>query len=220
MNHSTEEETNEKTPLKQSDSRFGITCKTACKKLSPFLMVIGAGFLFSINAALIKLMPLPAGQYVITVASFSIPFTLLICFYCGVDVSPFTVSEKKIWFWGRVVIGGMAFGGKKLVLKHMNIGDALAIMYTAPIWAGCMARIILKEKYTIVSLIATVSGLVGIVLILKPTVLFPNFLDRGESSIPWAFVTLGMSFLAAASYVCFYCNRGNGFRIFDKSSDE
>ena len=48
MNHSTEEETNEKTPLKQSDNRFGITCKTACKKLSPFLMVIGAGFLFMV----------------------------------------------------------------------------------------------------------------------------------------------------------------------------
>ena len=88
-----------------------------------------------------------------------------------------------------------------LVIKHMNVGDATAILFSAPIWAGCMARIILKEKYTIVSLIATVSGLVGIVLILKPTVLFPNFLDRGESSIPWAFVTLGMSFLAAASYV-------------------
>ena len=203
MNYSIEEEeAHEATPLLEEDSRSRITCSSACKKVSPLLMVSAAGLIFSAQAVLSKLMPIPPGQYVLTEAAFNIPFCLLICFHSGVDVSPFTISENKMWFWGRVLLGGIASGAKILVIRNMNIGDATAIIFSAPIWAGCLARIILKEKYTIVNLFATTFGLVGIVLIAKPGILFPNVADRGESSIPWACATLGVSMIAAMSYVC------------------
>jgi drug/metabolite transporter (DMT)-like permease len=65
-----------------------------------------------------------------------------------------------------------------------------------------LARIILKEKYTLINLIATIFGLVGVVLVTKPEFLFLEISDRGESSLSWACATFGVSILAAVSYVC------------------
>ena len=178
------------------------TFKDACKKVSPMLMIMGAGLVFSVQALLSKLIPIPSGQYVITEAGFNVPFCLLICAHSGVNVSPFNIKENRLWFWGRVVFGGVAGGLKIVVIRNMNIGDATAILFSAPIWSGCLARIILKEKYTIVNLFATIVGLVGVVLVTKPGILFPDISDRGESSVPWACATLGVSLLFSVSYVC------------------
>ena len=156
----------------QAENRF--TFKGAYKKISPLLMVCGAGLIYSVLAVVSKLMPLPPGEYVSFQAAFHIPFCLFICFHLGVDVSPLSIKEKRMWFLGQIVFGGLAHGAKILVINNMNIGDATAIIFSAPIWSGCLARIILKEKYTIINLFATIFGLVGVVLVTKPGILFPD----------------------------------------------
>ena len=191
------------TPLLQAEPANCITKSgECCKKISPFLMVCGAGLIFSTQAVLSKLMPIPPGQYVVTESALNIPLCLVICFYSGVDVSPLSIRENRTWFWARVVFGGVASGGKILVVRNMDIGDATAIIFSAPIWAGCLARIILKEKYTIINVFATTFGLIGIVLVTKPGVLFLEKDGGGESSVPWACATLGVSVITAVSYVC------------------
>ena len=210
MNYSIEAERgsgSETTPLLQtgqtSDGRCGQRLKESCKKVLPLLMVSGAGLIFSIQAVLSKLMPIPPGEYVFMEATFNIPFCLLVCFHSGVNISPPNpLKRKNGWFWGRVIFGGLASGGKILVVRNMNIGDATAIIFSAPIWAGLLARIILKEKYTIVNLFAAVFGLVGITLIAKPGILFHDASNPGQSTLPWACATLGVSIIAAVSYVC------------------
>lgn len=210
MNYSIEEERgfgSETTPLLQtgqtSEGRCVQRLKESCKKVLPLLMVSGAGLIFSIQAVLSKLMPIPPGEYVFMEATFNIPFCLLVCFHSGVNISPPNpLKRRNGWFWGRVIFGGLASGGKILVVRNMNIGDATAIIFSAPIWAGLLARIILKEKYTIVNLFAAIFGLVGIILIAKPGILFHDVSNPGQSTLPWACATLGVSIIAAVSYVC------------------
>ena len=91
---------------------------------------------------------------------------------------------------------------KIIVVREMNIGDAIAILASASIWAGFLARVILKEKYTIVNLFAAIFGLVGVILIAKPGVLFPDISHQGESSALWAFATVGASLMLASSFLC------------------
>jgi drug/metabolite transporter (DMT)-like permease len=148
--------------------------------------------------------PVPPGQYAITESVFNVPFSLVICFHSGIDVSPLNIGEKQWWFWGRVIFGGVATGFKILVIRHMELGDATAIIFTAPIWAGCLARIVLKEKYTIINLVATIFGLGGILLVTQPKSLFPSNADpdQPKSSVTWKCAALSVALLAAVSYVC------------------
>ena len=178
------------------------TVQEVRKKISPLLMVSGAGLLFCVLTVLSKLMPIPPGQYVSTEAAFNFPFCLLICCHSGVVLWPLDLNEKKMWFCGRVILSGLGYVAKIIVVRNMNIGDAVAIISSAPIWAGLLARVILKEKYTIINLLAAIFGLFGVVLISKPGTLFPEITDRGESSVPWAFATFGVSVITALSFLC------------------
>ena len=173
-----------------------------CQKISPLLMISGSGLIFCVIAVLSKLMSIPPGQYVSTEAAFNIPLCLLICCYHGVDLSPFSIQEKRMWFCGRVILSGLGYVTKILVVKDMNIGDAIAILSSAPIWAGILARIFFREKYTIVNLFCAIFGLVGVILISKPGTLFPSISGTGESSVPWAFATFGASLITALSFLC------------------
>ena len=175
--------------------------KEACTKVYPLILVCLAGLIFSFLAMLSKLMPISAGQYVITESAFNIPFCLLICYHNGVDVSLWSIKSKKSWFLVRVIIGGTVSGLKILVIKNMNIGDATAILFTSPIWVALLARIILKEKFTVINLIALIFGFLGIILITKPAFLFHEVSSR-ESSVFWSLIALLCSILRAISYVC------------------
>ena len=192
-------EAKELEPLIQE--RATLKFKKADQKISPLLMVIGSVLIFCSLTVISKLMPVPPGQYVSTEAAFNIPFCLLICCHSGIDLSPLSITEKKMWFCGRIIFSGVGYVVKIIIVRKMNIGDATAIIASASIWAGCLARAILKEKYTLVNLFAAIFGLVGVILIAKPGALFPDIHHRGESSVPWAFATLGASIIIAFSYL-------------------
>ena len=181
--------------------RAQFTLKNAYQKICPLLMVIGSVLIFCTLTVLSKLMPIPPGQYVSTEAAFNIPFCLLICCHSGIDLSPLSITEKNMWFCCRIIFSALGYVATIIVVREMNVGDAIAIIASASIWAGFLARVILKEKYTIVNLFAAILGLVGVILIAKPGALFPDISHRGESSVPWAFATLGASLIIAFSYL-------------------
>ena len=96
-NYSSIEDGHGSTPLLQTDNSTGPGFKESCTKITPLLMVSGAGLIFSIQAVLSKLMPIPPEQYVITEATFNIPLCLMICFHSGVDVSPLSIRENRMY---------------------------------------------------------------------------------------------------------------------------
>ena len=98
-NYSSIEDGHGSTPLLQTDNSTRPGFKESCTKITPLLMVSGAGLIiiFSIQAVLSKLMPIPPEQYVITEATFNIPLCLMICFHSGVDVSPLSIRENRMY---------------------------------------------------------------------------------------------------------------------------
>ena len=173
--------------------------KKNCTKLRPFFMVCSAGLIYSVNTILSKLMPISSGQYVIIEGTFKFLVALLICSFNGVNIWPWSIKSKKWWFCGQVVFSSIGHILKIVVVQNMNIGDATAIIFSSPIWAVLLARLVLKEKFTLVNLIAIMLGFLGIILIAKPGFLFSEVSKLGE--ISWSFLALAASFSLAISYV-------------------
>ena len=84
----------------------------------------------------------------------------------------------------------------------MDIGDATAIFFTTPIWVGILARIILKETFTVIDLFGSILGLIGIILIAKPGFLFTDVSSSRNTSLLWAGLDLGLAIIGGLSYVC------------------
>ena len=119
-------------------------------RISSLLLVGGAGLLLSSLAAFSKYVQLPTGEYIVIETTFNVAVTLLVCSHLGVDLYPWGPEPGWRWFWSRAITGAIGHVGKLLCVKMMDVGDATAIYFTSPIWAGLMARCILKEKYTLV----------------------------------------------------------------------
>ena len=82
----------------------------------------------------------------------------------------------------------------------MNIGDAVALYFMGPIFAGLFARIFLKEKYTANNIVSTVSGFTGVILIAKPSFMFRS-MGIQLSYNPWfALIALTGACLAGMGY--------------------
>ena len=200
----------ETTPILEPKQRNWQNLKKAGRKLLPLLMVSGSSLIFCTQAVLSKLMPFSPGEYVLIESSFNICFCLLVCAHSGVDIRPPSLRERdNLWFWGRVILGGIASSVKIPVFRMMDIGDATAIFFTTPIWVGILARIILKEKFTVIDLFGSILGLIGIILIAKPGFLFTHVSSSRNTSLLWASLDLGLAIIGGLSYVCVRAAREN-----------
>ena len=57
-------------------------------------------------------------------------------------------------------------------LEHISAGDAVAIIFSAPIFTGIIAWIFLREKLTLLDALFVVLTIVGIILIARPSFIF------------------------------------------------
>ena len=60
------------------------------------------------------------------------------------------------------------------MVRHKHMSTHPALFFTIPFFAGTIARFFLKEKYSLADVFATAVGLVGIVLVAKPSFVFPS----------------------------------------------
>ena len=77
-------------------------------------------------------------------------------------------------------LGSLYYGATKIA-----ISDATVLVMSSPIWTPFIARIVLKEPFTLVNTISIVIGFIGVVCVAQPKFLFDYFLDEtsGNTSI-------------------------------------
>ncbi len=56
-------------------------------------------------------------------------------------------------------------------LTVISLAEAQSLLFTSSVWTGIMGSIILKEKYTIIEFSCAIFGLIGTILITKPSFL-------------------------------------------------
>ena len=112
---------------------------------------------------------IPTGEFIMITGTYSTLFFCIIVAFLGVSLTEFPL--RKLVFI-RVMFSVVV----KIVLiwsfQNLPLGDATALIFTSPLFACIFGRIFLKEKLTLPHLIALILGIIGIVLIAKPTFYF------------------------------------------------
>ena len=165
-------------------------------KLKPYIGILYgllASFLFSIMSACVKLV--------------SYDFFLVVAIRCCVQVlllQPAMVWQRKdilkgcqrpqVYFvLGRAIAGTIAVCCQFYAFQNMNIGDASAIIFSSPLITGILAAVLLKERFTIFNLVATIVSFAGVILVARPPFIFGT--HGSESQIHFAIA--GIAFMGA-----------------------
>lgn len=110
-------------------------------------------------------------------------------FYQGIGV----LKTKKIHL--HLIRAALSFTGAMLYihsLKQLNISQAMAIVFTEPLFINILAIVFLKEKYSVNILISLFIGFIGVIIVTRPGT---NAFSSGAiwalaASIVWAFDNL------------------------------
>ena len=111
----------------------------------------------------------------------------------GLLSGPGFFRTDKLWMhtW-RAVVGLAAMYGFFYAIGHMPLSSAMVFTYSSPVFIPLVAWVFLKERITPLMLWAAAIGLVGVVLVCKPsTGIFNRF----------ALIGIGSSFLASMAFV-------------------
>jgi len=96
--------------------------------------------------------------------------------------NPFVADKltHKLLIW-RCIFGGLGHFCYFRAFHLLNVGDAMTIFQTAPIWTAILAGIILKEPISAKLFVSIGFSFVGIILVMQPPFLI-SFLGIVSSS--------------------------------------
>ena len=161
-------------------------------------LIFTASIIFTFTSSLSKyLSNIPSGEYVANRGFFSMLLLIPFMLHQGIDI--FNFPKKKMVLL-RCVSHGTAYCLKIWCVKEMRMGDALALYFTGPIFAGIFARIFLKEKYTITNVLATLGGITGIFLVSKPGFIFGSITDLKPANPFHCMLAVVAAFLLGVGY--------------------
>ena len=140
-------------------------------------MILFSGLCAVIVYSWVKVLShLPVGQFSATLFFFSALFSLPLFFF----------QQKTIDFQGKFVyvllragLGGLGGLLKLWAAREMEYGDSVAMGSLIPIFAAISSRILWKEKISVYTIGALVVGVVGVILIARPTFIFGN-IEKNE----------------------------------------
>jgi drug/metabolite transporter (DMT)-like permease len=160
---------------------------------------VGRGIaLLSVSACLFALMGV-----LIRLASHSVDNTAIVFFrnLTGLIIllpmilikDPSFINTNKLWMhsW-RAIIGLIAMYGFFYAIAHLKLSNAMVFTYSSPIFIPFVAWLFLKERMTSVMWLAALVGLVGVILVAKPSEGFFNLLSL---------IGITSSFFAAMAFV-------------------
>ena len=105
----------------------------------------------------------------------------------------------------RALLGSFAAIAFYFSVVHIPLGDATAILFTNPVWAAVLAYFLLNESWRAFDCIAVLLSLAGMILIVRPTFLFPRGdSDNPSASFKWQphILSLAASVAMAIALVC------------------
>ncbi|MCJ8141322.1 DMT family transporter [Ancylobacter sp. A5.8] len=158
---------------------------------------IGATFLFTIMAALVRIVSgtVPTGEVVFARSFFAL-FPLLALLAWRNEISAAVRTAHPAGHIVRGTIGVTAMGLSFTALAHIPLADATAIGFTAPLITVALAALLLHESVRLYRWAAVMVGLGGVVIMLWPH-MGAGF-DTADSVIGASCALLGAVFTAGA----------------------
>ncbi|KAJ3182172.1 hypothetical protein HDU85_003214 [Gaertneriomyces sp. JEL0708] len=175
-------------------------------KLTQNKDVIGLAFmalsalLFSAMSIFVKISGATIPFLQIVLARSLIQFVLGVagCYYVG--VLPWGPKGLRWWLLARGSAGATGLALYFYTLVNMPLGDGMTIFFTGPAFTAVLAHLTLGEPLTVPDVTASFLCIVGVVLVSRPTFLFPPHEAHGDSHTTAALAALAGAFMSAIAY--------------------
>lgn len=79
---------------------------------------------------------------------------------------------RRLLAW-RGLIGFFGLAPSMYALKYLSLSDATVLTFLTPVLVGGLAALFLSERWSVTEALTGVTSLFGVILIAKPTFLFP-----------------------------------------------
>lgn len=159
-------------------------------------MIAGA-FCISAGSAFIKMAGdrLPVMEVV-----FARSFLMLIyCYYLARRDGARVLGHDKRFLFLRGILGFGAYVCIFYAVIHLQLADALVIVYSFPLIVPFMAAVFLKERLEGIVLVCSLLGATGIVLVAEPAMLFSG---ASTVSLLAAGAAVGAALFSSVSVIC------------------
>ncbi|KAG0027974.1 hypothetical protein BGZ81_005137 [Podila clonocystis] len=135
-------------------------------------MTLSALF-FSFMSLLVSLTAktLPSFEIVLFRGIIQTGLGVLTCWYLG--ISPLGNPGVRFLLFCRGLAGSCGLACFFYALSALPLADATVIFFLGPTFTAILGRIVLKEPFTPLDALASTVSMVGVVLVAKPSVLFP-----------------------------------------------
>ncbi|KAF9899524.1 hypothetical protein BX616_002974, partial [Lobosporangium transversale] len=151
-------------------------------------------FYMTLSALFFSFMSLLVSLTAKTIPSFEIVFfrgvvqTFLGVIACRcLNVSPFGNKGVRFLLFCRGLAGSCGLGFFFYALSVMPLADATVIFFLGPVFTAILGRIVLKEPFGPLDMLASVVSMIGVILVAKPSVLFhqdpKSFSDNSSSAV-------------------------------------
>ncbi|KAI1285466.1 Solute carrier family 35 member G1 [Halotydeus destructor] len=189
------------------DDNGGATGIIRCLRRVPCLgLIMGllSGAFSATGGFIVKLIPAIHPVQIVAWRS-SIRMLIYFSVILGGRMSLKGAEGETLYLVLRAVIGFMATASAYMSYRLVALADASTIIFAAPVFVSIFARIILNEKCGFHQILNVVIALIGIVLIAKPTFLFPGVHHEGfidpEHQTQGILAALFASFCFALTFV-------------------
>jgi drug/metabolite transporter (DMT)-like permease len=132
------------------------------------ILMFLSGLCFTVLGAIVKhiadSVPLP----MIVLARMGIALLIAIAWLAPSGLAEFKTSRPAAHFW-RSIAGTLSLVAYVYALAHLPLADAIALSFTTPIWAIPIAALLIGEAANRRRWIATLVGLIGMIILLRPS---------------------------------------------------
>lgn len=163
------EESDDFSPLKRT---LGVIC------------AMSSCIFFAFSSLLVKLLQeIPPQEVVFFRSLVQVIFVLPPLIYNEIPV----VGDAKHlpFLCARGVAGTLALCCQFYAFQHMPLADATVIVFSSPVFTGVMAYFLLGEAWGLFDALATLLCFTGVVLIARPTFLFPRPIESASQTTDW-----------------------------------
>eukprot|EP00927_Polykrikos_kofoidii_P024223 TRINITY_DN22072_c0_g1_i1.p1 TRINITY_DN22072_c0_g1~~TRINITY_DN22072_c0_g1_i1.p1 ORF type:complete len:347 (-),score=28.33 TRINITY_DN22072_c0_g1_i1:211-1251(-) len=152
----------------------GLRLASKLYELRGILTVAFSSILFSIMGAGVSYIGsiIPATQSMLLRSTFQALFSL--SYLLWYDIPKLGDPDVRLWVIFRGTIGALANWTMFFGVTHMSIGDANAILFSAPIFTVVLGWLLSGEQFRIFESTSVLLGVVGVTLISRPPFLFGN----------------------------------------------
>ncbi|XP_059097482.1 uncharacterized protein LOC131891830 isoform X1 [Tigriopus californicus] len=131
-----------------------------------------SGLITTVNNFIIKETGSDFGELLAVRSLIQIPLMLGIAVYKGYPLLPKGKKQKALAFL-MGLFGAVTMLTAFSCVKFMPVGDAMTLIFTNPLFTMIFAALFMKQDVTIIKFVAGTGLMGGIILVMKPPILFP-----------------------------------------------